>query len=106
MAAVDKDMVFTRKVVQIAATPEDAVNWASLYALCDDGMIYLLSYGPDGATEWVAEAPVPQASASVEAVLRQLILPWSEFSDDALDRRGMFDHHFRQAIKDARRLLG
>ena len=100
-------MVAGRKVVQIAATPSDSEHWGSLYALCDDGSVFRRDYPPYGSSsDWQEERPVPQVDARVEELLRQLIMPWSEFSDEQLDRREMFDHHFRKAIKDARRLLG
>ena len=50
----------TRKIIQIAVTPDTDSYDPVVFALCDDGTVWLR--GPLGDDEWRAQPPIPQPS--------------------------------------------
>lgn len=47
----------TRKIIQIAATPETKNSFRTVFALCDDGTVWDIFESGDG---WELLPPIPQ----------------------------------------------
>lgn len=51
----------TRKIVQITAASASKNSEATLFALCDDGELFIMPFGFD--YNWIAVTPIPQGDA-------------------------------------------
>ena len=54
-----------RKIVQISAVPETENNNERLYALCDDGSVWV-TYTPSGVSVWIRVGDVPQEAPAFD----------------------------------------
>ena len=58
----------TRKIIQIAATPETIHSLAYMIVLCDDGTVWSMRIsGYDEHSEWLMCPPVPQEEIEHES---------------------------------------
>lgn len=58
---VEKAKKTPRKIVQIAASSESGNSCVTLFALCDDGELFIMPFGVD--FDWIAVTPIPQGGA-------------------------------------------
>ena len=49
-----------RRIVQISAAAESARSWPCVYALCNDGTLFVAADRPNSLTAWVEMPPIPQ----------------------------------------------